>query len=137
MESISLFRSPLLLGFDHLEEILNRTIKSHEETYPPYNVEQLSSQDLRITLAVAGFSADRLEVAVEGNQLHIRGFRGEDEDTTYLHRGIATRQFERTFILAEGISVKEAVFENGLLNIDIVRPDPEERIQKIPIRSSI
>ena len=135
MEAISLFRSPFLLGFDHLEEILNRTAKSQEDSYPPYNVLRLNDQDIRITLALAGFSVDRLEITVEGNQLYIRGLRAEETENVYLHRGIATRQFERTFVLAEGATIQDAIFENGLLSIDITLPDPKDRIQKVSIRT--
>lgn len=135
MTRVSPFRSPLLLGFDHLEEVLDRMSKSQSEGYPPYNVVQTDDNRLRITLAVAGFSNDDLDITVEGSQLHIRGRQTEDEDAVYLHRGIAARQFQRTFVLAEGIEVEDATLESGLLHIDVSRPDPAERVRKVAIRS--
>ena len=133
MEAISLFRSPFLLGFDHLEEILNRTAKSQEDSYPPYNVLRLNDQDIRITLALAGFSVDRLEITVEGNQLYIRGLRAEETENVYLHRGIATRMFQRSFVLADGVEVTYASLDNGLLHIDVSLPRPEHNVRKIAI----
>lgn len=135
MTRVSPFRSPLLLGFDHLEEVLDRMAKSQSDGYPPYNVVQLDESRLRITLAVAGFTGADLDITIEGNQLHIRGRQSEDGDAVYLHRGIAARQFQRTFVLAEGIEVEDATLENGLLHIDVVRPDPAERVRKVEIRN--
>ncbi len=128
------FDSPLLLGFDHFERVLERVAKSSAEGYPPYNIEQVSEEELRITLAVAGFSMDDLEVTTEDNQLVIRGRNSEDESARiYLHRGIAARQFQRSFVLAEGIEVVAARLEDGLLHIDLARPIPEPEVRKIKI----
>ena len=128
------FDSPLLLGFDHFERVLDRVAKSSAEGYPPYNIEQVSEEELRITLAVAGFSMDDLEVTTEDNQLVIRGRNSEDESAhIYLHRGIAARQFQRSFVLAEGIEVVAARLEDGLLHIDLARPIPEPEVRKIKI----
>jgi len=128
------FDSPLLLGFDHFERVLDRVTKSSAEGYPPYNIEQVSEEELRITLAVAGFSMDDLEVTTEDNQLVIRGRNTEDETARiYLHRGIAARQFQRSFVLAEGIEVVAARLEDGLLHIDLARPIPEPEVRKIKI----
>ncbi len=128
------FDSPLLLGFDHFERVLDRVTKSSAEGYPPYNIEQVSEEELRITLAVAGFSMDDLEVTTEDNQLVIRGRNSEDESARiYLHRGIAARQFQRSFVLAEGIEVVAARLEDGLLHIDLARPIPEPEVRKIKI----
>ena len=130
MTRVSLFNSPLLLGFDHFERVLDRISKSSPEGYPPYNIEQLSNSDLRITLAVAGFSMDDLQVSIEDNQLIIRGRQAEeDQSRVFLHRGIAARQFQRAFVLAEGIEVKNAFIDNGLLHIDLQRPRPETRVR--------
>ncbi|MBN06136.1 Hsp20 family protein [Ponticaulis sp.] len=136
MTRLSLFNSPLLLGFDQFERTLDRVTKTSPEGYPPYNIEQTSKDDLRITLAVAGFSEDNLSVHVEENQLIIQGRQDDDKEKVYLHRGIAARQFQRTFVLAEGIKVTSAEINNGLLNIDLTRPKPEVRVQKINIRSA-
>jgi HSP20 family molecular chaperone IbpA len=133
---MSLFNSPLLLGFDHVERVLDRVAKSANDGYPPYNIEQTGEQALRISLAVAGFSDGDLSVTVEENQLVIRGRRAEDEtDRVFLHRGIATRQFQRAFVLAEGIEVDDARLDNGLLHIDLSRPASETLVKNIPIRS--
>lgn len=138
MTRLSVFNSPLLLGFDHFERVLERVSKSHAEGYPPYNIEQTGDCGLRITLAVAGFSMNDLSVAVEDNQLIIRG-RQMDEDTSrvFLHRGIAARQFQRSFVLAEGIEVKSAQLDNGLLHVDVTRPRPEPRVKTIPIHGTM
>jgi HSP20 family molecular chaperone IbpA len=134
MARITGFNSPLLLGFDHFERILDRASKSSAEGYPPYNIEQIGEWGLRITLAVAGFSMNELGVSVEDNQLIIRGTAGDDDPgRVYLHRGIASRQFQRAFVLAEGIEVTAAALDNGLLHIDLERsvPEPEVRTVKI------
>lgn len=137
MTRLSVFNSPLLLGFDHFERVLDRVSKTSPEGYPPYNIEQIGSDGLRITLAVAGFSMDDLAVAVEDNQLIIRGRQGEEESgRIFLHRGIASRQFQRSFVLAEGIEVKGASLDNGLLHVDLVRPQPEVRVRTIKIESA-
>ena len=129
-----LFTSPLFLGFDHLEQMLERASKSSSDGYPPYNIEQLSPVGLRITLAVAGFTMDDLQITQEDNQLVIRGRQADDsQDRVFLHRGIAARQFQRAFVLAEGIEVRGAWLDNGLLHLDLVRPQPESRVRSIPI----
>jgi HSP20 family molecular chaperone IbpA len=136
MTRLSLFNSPLLLGFDHVERMLDRVGKSGAEGYPPYNIEQIGDQGLRITLAVAGFREDELSVQVEDNQLMIRGKQAQDDGRVYLHRGIAARQFQRSFILAEGLEVTGARLEHGLLHIDLVRPQPESRVRTVKIATA-
>ncbi len=134
MTRISSFNSPLLLGFDHFERVLDRISKTSPEGYPPYNIEQTSDNGLRITLAVAGFSMNDLSVSIEDNQLIIRGRQVEEESNrVFLHRGIAARQFQRAFVLAEGIEVMGASITNGLLHVDLTRPIPEPRVRTIPI----
>ncbi len=133
---ITLFDSPLFLGFDQFEETVDRLRKSGGEGYPPYNIEQIGEVDLRITLAVAGFSMDELDVEVEQNQLTVRGKHKEDEQRIYLHRGIAARQFQRSFVLADGIEVKDASLDNGLLHIDLERIIPESEARKIEIKGA-
>ena len=133
MSRLSLFNSPLLLGFDQFERALDRVSKATSDGYPPYNVEQSGENALRITLAVAGFTMDELSVQVEDNQLVIRGKQVEDTGRVYLHRGIAARQFQRSFVLAEGIEVRGARLDNGLLHIDLVRPEVESRVRTIEI----
>ena len=135
MSRLSGFNSPLLLGFDHFERILDQASKASAEGYPPYNIEQLGENELRITIAVAGFSMDDLSVTTEDNQLVVRGRHGEDErERVYLHRGIAARQFQRSFVLAEGIEIQGATMDNGLLHIDLVRHVPEPEIRNIKIQ---
>jgi HSP20 family molecular chaperone IbpA len=134
MTRLSLFNSPLLLGFDHFERTLDRVTKASSDGYPPYNIEQVSEDGLRITLAVAGFSEDDLSVRMEANQLIIQGKQTDEEEKIYLHRGIAARQFQRTFVLAEGIEVIAAETDNGLLKIDLRRPRPDPRVKTIAIR---
>ncbi|HZB91228.1 MAG TPA: Hsp20 family protein [Stellaceae bacterium] len=121
MSRLSLFNSPLLLGFDHFERVVDRVSKAAADGYPPYNVEQTGENSLRITLAVAGFSMADLAVQIEDNQLVVRGRQVDDKDRVYLHRGIAARQFQRSFVLADGIEVAGAWLDNGLLNIDLKR----------------
>jgi HSP20 family molecular chaperone IbpA len=129
------FTSPLFLGFDHLEQIIERAAKTSSEGYPPYNIEQLSTTSLRITIAVAGFIMDDLQITQEDNQLVIRGRQNDDtQGRIFLHRGIAARQFQRAFVLAEGIDVKGAWLDNGLLHVDLVRPLPEAKIKTIAIK---
>ena len=136
MPRISVFDSPLLLGFDHFEKMLDRASKASAEGYPPYNIEQIGDSGLRITLAVAGFSMDELDVSVEDNQLTIHGHHADDEaDRVFLHRGIAARQFQRNFVLAEGIEIKGAVLDNGLLHIDLERQAAETKVRTIKIDS--
>jgi HSP20 family molecular chaperone IbpA len=135
MSRLSLFNSPLLLGFEHFERALDRVNKISGDGYPPYNVEQLGDNELRITLAVAGFTMGDLSITIEDNQLVIRGKQADDGQRIYLHRGIAARQFQRSFVLAEGIEVRGAWLENGLLHLDLVRPTVEARVRTVPIRA--
>ncbi len=135
MNRLSLFNSPLLLGFDHFERALDRVAKASADGYPPYNIEQTGDDRLRITLAVAGFTMNDLSVQIEDNQLVIKGRQSDDRERVYLHRGIAGRQFQRSFVLAEGIEVLSALLENGLLHIDIVRPSVEPRVRKVEINT--
>lgn len=131
----SYFSSPLLLGFEEIERLLDRVNKTAHDGYPPYNIEQIGTNRLRITLAVAGFDRESLSVTIEDNQLVIRGKQAEDEEgRTYLHRGIATRQFQRSFVLAEGIEVDAANLHNGLLSIELKRPQPETIVRNIEIQ---
>ena len=127
------FSSPFLLGFDQIERALDRLQKSAGDAYPPYNVEQLGSDTYRITLAVAGFSPEELSVTVDGNELLIRGKQAEDANRSYVYRGIAARQFQRAFVLLDGIEVKEAELTNGLLSIALRKPQPESKIRTVPI----
>ncbi|MCB1378382.1 MAG: Hsp20 family protein [Alphaproteobacteria bacterium] len=138
MSRVSVFSSPYLLGFDALERMLDRAAKTSGEAYPPYNIERLPQSEgeaerLRITLAVAGFGRDELDVTVEDNQLSIRGRQKDDDAKSYLHRGIAARQFARTFVLADGMEVKGARLENGLLMIVLERPEPRRTVRRIEI----
>lgn len=133
MTRVTLLNSPFLLGFDHVERVLDRVQKSANEGYPPYNIEQVDDERLRISIAVAGFTRDELVVTVEDNQLIIRGKQQDDGSRIYLHRGIAARQFQRSFVLAEGIEVTGADLNNGLLEIDLVRPKPASVVQQIEI----
>ena len=125
MNRLSAFNSPLLLGFDHFEQLLDRVAKSANDGYPPYNIERIGVDGLRISLAVAGFTREDLQIAAEDNQLIVRGRQADDEKRVYVHRGIAARQFQRSFVLAEGIKIAGAALDNGLLHIDLVRPEPE------------
>ena len=135
MARLSAFDSPLLLGFDHFERVLDRVAKSSSDGYPPYNIEQIGRNGLRITLALAGFTMDDLTVVVEADQLIVRGKQEDDKDRVYLHRGIAARQFVRSFVLAEGIDVTGAVLDNGLLHVDLERPEPVARQKVIDIKA--
>ena len=130
--------SPFLLGFDEIERALDKVSKTSGDGYPPYNIERIAASDaepekLRITLAVAGFSKDEIEVTIEENQLTIRGRQQEDKQREYLHRGIAARQFQRSFLLAEGMKVIGADLAQGLLFVDLIRPQPERVVRKIDI----
>ena len=129
------FNSPFLLGFEHLERLLERTAKSGGDGYPPYNIEQTGDDSLRIALAVAGFGREELNVTVEDRQLVIRGKQSENGDRNFLHRGIAARQFQRAFVLAEGIEVTGATLENGLLTIELKRPKADTIVRTIEIKS--
>lgn len=132
------FDSPFLLGFEHTRSLIERASKAAAESYPPYNVEDLGEGALRITLAVAGFTAQTLQVSLEDRQLTIAGRRedvGRGEDA-YLHRGIAARGFVRSFVLAPGVEINRALLEHGLLHIDLNRPAPDTLIKKIPIQTA-
>jgi HSP20 family molecular chaperone IbpA len=130
------FDSPFLLGFDHTRSLIERAAKAAAESYPPYNVEDRGEGSLRITLAVAGFTPDQLQVTVEDRQLIVAGKRENATDEAYLHRGIAARGFIRTFILADGMKVQSALLSHGLLHVDVVRPEPERLVQRIPIQTA-
>jgi HSP20 family molecular chaperone IbpA len=135
MTKLTLGTHPFLLGFEQLERLVERTAKTGNDGYPPYNIEQTSENSYRITLAVAGFSEDDLAITVEDASLVIRGRQRDDSDgRIFLHRGIAARQFQRSFVLAEGVDVGEAVMENGLLHVDLTRKLPETVVQTIRIR---
>ncbi|WP_412505121.1 Hsp20 family protein [Roseovarius sp. SYSU LYC5161] len=134
MTKLSLGSHPYMLGFEQLERLLERSAKSGNEGYPPFNIEQTSENSYRITLAVAGFSEADLSITLEDRQLVIRGRQGDDgDDRVYLHRGIAARQFQRSFVLADGVEVGKAVMENGLLHVDLTRAQPENVVQTIKI----
>lgn len=133
-----LFDSPFLLGFEHTRSLIERAAKAAAESYPPYNVEDRGDGGIRITLAVAGFSPDQLEVTVEDRQLTVLGRRDDNSarpEDAFLHRGIAARGFIRSFVLADGMVVEEASLEHGLLHIDLSRPEPEKRVLKVAIRT--
>jgi HSP20 family molecular chaperone IbpA len=137
MSRMTPFSSPLLLGFDAMEKTLERVAKA-SDGYPPYNIERIRAggehcDSLRITLAVAGFSEDELDVSIDENQLIIKGRQNESDEREYLHRGIAARQFQRVFVLADGIRVLSAELKNGLLAIDLARPEPQRLVKKINI----
>jgi HSP20 family molecular chaperone IbpA len=129
-----LFDSPMLLGFERTRVLIERAVKAAAESYPPYNVEALDENSVRITLAVAGFTPDQLSVTVEDRQLVIQGKR-EGEDRAFLHRGIAARGFVRIFVLAPGWEVEGASLEHGLLHVDAARPEPSKMIKQVPIRT--
>ena len=140
MVRVTALTSPLLLGFDDLERALDKVSKAGTDGYPPYNIERIASsgaepERLRITLAVAGFERSQIEVTQEESQLLIRGRQQDDKSREYLHRGIAARQFQRTFLLAEGMQVLGAELANGLLWIDVARPQPDRNVRKINILS--
>ena len=135
MTKMTLGSYPHMLGFEQLERLLERTAKSGNEGYPPFNIEQTTDYSYRITLAVAGFAEDDLSITVEDRQLVIRGRQRDDsEGRVFLHRGIASRQFQRSFVLADGVEVGEAVMENGLLHVDLTRQKPQSVVQTINIR---
>lgn len=133
---VSLFDHPFFLGFDHFERELDRLKKTGGDSYPPYNVEQIDEEGLRITLAVAGFTMDDLQIEVENKHLIIRGQQSDDKERIYLHRGIAARQFQRSFVLADGIEVLGAWLDNGLLHVDMKRVKPETAVRRIEIRGA-
>ena len=137
MTKLTLATHPFLLGFDQLERLVERTVKTGNEGYPPYNIEQTSEHSYRITMAVAGFRESDISITLEDNQLMVSGQQQESaEERLYLHRGIAARQFQRNFVLADGVKVGEATMENGLLHVDLIRIAPEKIIQKIKIKNS-
>jgi HSP20 family molecular chaperone IbpA len=135
-----MLNSPFLLGFDDIERALDRVTKAANDGYPPYNIERICREGnlperLRITLAVAGFTRDQMEILVEENQLMIRGRQVDDRERQFLHRGIAARQFQRSFLLADGMEVLGAELQNGLLSVDLARPEPERIIRRIDIQA--
>ena len=137
MTRVPSLSSPFLLGFDEIERVLDRVAKG-ADCYPPYNIERVARSEgqpdrLRITLAVAGFTRDQLDVTIEESQLVIRGRQQDDKTRQYLHRGIAARQFQRTFVLADGMEVLGADLKNGLLSVDLARPEPERVVRSIAI----
>jgi HSP20 family molecular chaperone IbpA len=135
-----LFDSPFLLGFDHTRSLIERAAKAAGEGYPPYNVEDAGDGRIRITLAVAGFSPDQLDVTIEDNQLTVTGKREADgsaaAERAFLHRGIAARGFIRSFVLADGMEVEGALLEHGLLHIDVFRPEPVRKVKQVPIKTA-
>jgi HSP20 family molecular chaperone IbpA len=138
MTRVTAFSSPLLLGFDQVERALDRLAKTAGDGYPPYNIERLPKTEehgetIRIVLAVAGFAREELEIVIEENELTVRGRQAEEEARMYLHRGIAARQFQRTFVLAEGIEVRGASLKDGLLSVDLARPLAERVARRIEI----
>jgi HSP20 family molecular chaperone IbpA len=143
MTRVSMLSSPLLLGFEEIERLIDRAGKAGHDGYPPYNIERIARSDaaggqpeaelLRISLAVAGFTREQLEITVEDSQLVVRGRQQDDKSRDFLYRGIATRQFQRTFVLADGIEVRAADLSNGLLSIDLVRIEPERLVRRIEI----
>ena len=133
MTRLSLLNSPLFLGFEQFERTVDRLSKASADGYPPYNIEQIGEDGFRVTLAVAGFSLDDLAVSVEDNQLVVRGRTKDDKDRVFLHRGIAARQFHRTFVLADGIEVTGATLDNGLLMIDLQRPLATAKVKTVEI----
>jgi HSP20 family molecular chaperone IbpA len=137
MTKLTLGTHPFLLGFEQLERLVERTAKTGNDGYPPYNIEQTSERSYRITLAVAGFRDEDLAITVEDRSLVIRGRQVDDsQGRVFLHRGIAARQFQRSFVLAEGVEVGEAVMENGLLHVDLTRHVPETVVQTVRIKRS-
>lgn len=135
MTKMALGTHPFLLGFEQLERLVERTAKTGNDGYPPYNIEQTSDVSYRITLAVAGFRDEDLSITVEDSTLLVRGRQtDDDEGRVFLHRGIAARQFQRSFVLADGVDVGEAAMENGLLHIDLTRQEPDRVIQTISIK---
>lgn len=134
MTKLTLGSHPFLLGFDQLERLVERTAKTGNDGYPPYNIEQRGENAYRITLAVAGFAEDELAITLEDRQLVVRGKQGEDAPgRVFLHRGIAARQFQRSFVLADGVEVAGATMEHGLLHVDLQRAVPERVVQTIRI----
>lgn len=138
MTRIASFTNPLLLGFEEMERMIDKITKSSGDGYPPYNIEKIVSENeitLRITLAVAGFCEDELDITLENNQLTVRGKQNADEGREFLHRGIAARQFQKSFVLADGIKVKDAELKLGLLSVNLSRPEQQKEPRKIKITS--
>ena len=136
MTKVTFASHPYLLGFEQLDRLVERTAKSGNDGYPPYNIEQRGEAAYRITLALAGFGEDDLSITVENNQLVIRGRQADDaEGRVFLHRGIAARQFQRSFVLADGVEVSGAHLEHGLLHVDLARDEPETIVRQIPINA--
>ncbi|MEH6404408.1 MAG: Hsp20 family protein [Sneathiella sp.] len=135
MPRVSMFNSPLLLGFEHFEHILEQLAKSGGDGYPPYNIEHVQDNRLQITLAVAGFFEEDLKITLEQNQLIIHGKQKDETDRVFLHRGIAARQFQKKFVLAEGVEVAGAQMDNGLLHIDLSLPAQDRYVKQIKISS--
>jgi len=133
VSTMSVFNSPQMLGFDRFEHMLDQLAKSSGEGYPPYNIEQVTDSNIRITLAVAGFFRDDLQITLEQNQLIIHGKQNEEAGRVYLHRGIAARQFQRKFVLAEGVQVAGAEMDSGLLHIDLQLPIQKKDVKQIEI----
>ena len=134
-----LFDSPFLLGFDHTRALIHRAARAAADSYPPYNVEQTGEHSVRITLAVAGFSPEELAITLDGRQLTIAGKRdeaGKGGEQAFLHRGIAARGFLRNFVLADGLEVEGARLEHGLLHVDLIRPEQERSVRRIPITTA-
>jgi HSP20 family molecular chaperone IbpA len=135
MTRVSLLSSPFLLGFDHLERVLERAAKSADDGYPPYNIEQVGESHWRVVLAVAGLLPDQLNVTLEDSQLVVSGAQQGHDKRAFMHRGIAARQFQRRFVLADGVEVIGASLEHGLLNINLERPETTPLVQRIKIRT--
>ena len=137
MTKMTLGSHPFLLGFEQLERLVERTAKSEGNGYPPYNIEQTSASGYRITLAVAGFGEDDLTITMEDRSLMVRGQQSDDDaDRVFLHRGIAARQFQRSFVLADGVTVEAARIENGLLHVDLQKTEPEKVVHRIEIKKA-
>ncbi|MDR2067517.1 MAG: Hsp20 family protein [Holosporaceae bacterium] len=135
MDRLSLFSSPLFLGFDHFERLVDSLSKAQEDSYPPYNIEQIGECGFRITLALAGFKKENIKISQENNQLTIKGKQETDPNAVYVYRGIASRQFAKTFVLADGVEVKSADFDNGLLHLNLLRKRNEGNVRTIEIDS--
>ncbi|MDR1375746.1 MAG: Hsp20 family protein [Holosporaceae bacterium] len=136
MDRLSLFSSPLFLGFDHFERLVDSLSKAQEDSYPPYNIEQIGECGFRITLALAGFRKENIQISQENNQLTIKGKQEANPNAVYVYRGIASRQFAKTFVLADGVEVKSADFDNGLLHLNLLRKRNEGNVRIIEIASA-
>ncbi|MDR2781951.1 MAG: Hsp20 family protein [Holosporaceae bacterium] len=136
-DRVSLFSSPLFLGFEHFERLIDSLSKIQDDSYPPYNIEQIGENGFRITLALAGFKKENIKISMSNNQLTIRGKQEADAHSVYIYRGIATRQFVKTFILADGVEVKDADFDNGLLHVNLLRITNPGSVRIIEINSTL